>query len=149
MSWKKNKWNNYWNNQWQRQIEWEQKKAQYQEYLQSENWDSKRQYLFNLLGRACELCGNSDVVQVHHLTYERLYQERKSDLLVVCSKCHGTVDKNRREYNGQDYFAYWVFNKYGDDWRGKTSFLDMALIFAFEAYGINPEKITSIFGVEL
>lgn len=121
----------------------------YQSYLQSEIWENKRQYLFDLLGRTCELCGSNKIIQVHHLTYERLYQERKSDLLLLCSECHKKADVDRKANNTQKTFAHWVYRKYGDSWRGKISFLDIAIPFALEVYDIKTRKITGIFGVEL
>lgn len=38
-------------------------------------------------------------VEVHHKTYDRLGQERDSDLEVLCGKCHILADKNRKERN--------------------------------------------------
>lgn len=39
----------------------------------------------------CEDCGASfrfDQINLHHLTYERLYKEREDDLVAICTQCH-------------------------------------------------------------
>ncbi len=38
--------------------------------------------------KVCERCGSSELLQVHHLTYERLGNELMDDVEVVCRKCH-------------------------------------------------------------
>lgn len=45
----------------------------------------------------CERCRRQcDVLEVHHLTYERFTQELPSDLLALCPSCHETADIERR-----------------------------------------------------
>ena len=39
----------------------------------------------------CEVCGDRVATQVHHVTYERLGNERPNDLLALCSGCHVTI----------------------------------------------------------
>lgn len=50
-------------------------------------------------------------MDVHHLNYDSLYDERMEDLQVVCRSCHPTADHKRERNN-----AYYSFmrTKYGD-----------------------------------
>lgn len=60
----------------------------YHQYLMSSQWESKRQELFKLRGKKCERCQDTKDIQVHHKTYDRLGQEKLTDLEVLCSACH-------------------------------------------------------------
>ena len=45
--------------------------------------------------KACEACGYSRKLQVHHKTYERLGKERNSDLVLLCRDCHESLHRFR------------------------------------------------------
>lgn len=60
----------------------------YRAYLKTEAWRALRAAVICRARGMCERCGKWPVVNVHHLTYERLFHERLEDLLGVCSKCH-------------------------------------------------------------
>lgn len=36
----------------------------------------------------CERCGSKERLEVHHITYARLYHERMNDLQLLCRFCH-------------------------------------------------------------
>jgi 5-methylcytosine-specific restriction endonuclease McrA len=62
---------------------------EYQQYLQSSQWKNKRRKVLQRAGYKCEKCGaNGSSLQIHHLTYERIFNERSSDLQAVCDRCH-------------------------------------------------------------
>ena len=66
-------------------------RAQYQDYLATEHWQTKRAAAFKHYGRKCYLCGASgDDVQldIHHNDYSRLGGEKMSDLVPLCRDCH-------------------------------------------------------------
>lgn len=65
----------------------------YQEYLLSDLWRSRRSQAIRDAGYHCEQCGSMVRLQIHHLDYRRLGNENKEDLVVLCEKCH----KNRHE----------------------------------------------------
>lgn len=62
---------------------------EFEAYLSCGWWRKRRNYALKLAGWRCQDCGSKQRLQVHHCTYERLYQERDSDLRVVCETCHG------------------------------------------------------------
>jgi hypothetical protein len=62
--------------------------AEYQQYLHSPEWDARRRKALYQAGYRCELCKKAKPLQVHHLTYERIFNERASDLQAVCDRCH-------------------------------------------------------------
>lgn len=61
---------------------------QYDEYLDSTKWRTKRTHIRRRARGWCERCGWQRRVDVHHLTYERLGQELPGDLIAVCEECH-------------------------------------------------------------
>ena len=68
------------------------KKQRYQEYLKSGEWDLLRGLKLKSAKYACEGCGESGLVlDIHHLTYERIGFELLTDLVVLCRECHEKV----------------------------------------------------------
>lgn len=59
----------------------------YDDYLLSPHWVAFRKRV--LQGRSsCERCGCTKSLQVHHLTYDRLGDERLEDVAVLCLDHH-------------------------------------------------------------
>lgn len=63
-------------------------KERYQEYLQSFEWIKKRIAKIREAGGRCQLCNSSGTLNVHHRTYDRVFNELQSDLIVLCEVCH-------------------------------------------------------------
>ena len=60
----------------------------YRQYLESNAWQIKRILVLSQVD-CCEGClCDDEPLQVHHLTYERIYQEELSDLMALCDRCH-------------------------------------------------------------
>jgi hypothetical protein len=62
---------------------------EYQKYLNSPEWKyisgRKRQEADN----KCQLCNKGNLtLHVHHRTYDNVYKEKLSDLIVLCENCH-------------------------------------------------------------
>jgi hypothetical protein len=60
----------------------------YAVYLQSAEWRAKRAEKLAEVGHRCQGCPETDRLEVHHLTYERVGHERMGDLMVLCHWCH-------------------------------------------------------------
>lgn len=60
----------------------------YQDYLKSDEWAAKKEYLLSVRGYRCERCRSSKSLQAHHKTYESIGNESESDLLLLCRRCH-------------------------------------------------------------
>lgn len=60
----------------------------YHEYLASREWAILKNAVRERSGGVCERCGLAPHTQTHHLTYERLGNERLEDLQGVCRGCH-------------------------------------------------------------
>lgn len=61
--------------------------AEYLAYLQSYDWQLKREKALKRFGNRCAICNSPDHLQVHHRTYERLGDEAIGDLTVLCADC--------------------------------------------------------------
>ena len=80
----------------------------YKKYLLSKEWQEKRKKVFErALKNAncnneygiCERCGykpNKYCLQVHHRTYEHLFNEPLEDLELLCPNCHKAETKKQR-----------------------------------------------------
>jgi 5-methylcytosine-specific restriction endonuclease McrA len=69
-----------------------QRKASYNAYLKSWQWQHIRKIKMQFAGDRCEKCGAVPVptnpLDVHHLTYARFGHENLTDLQVLCRRCH-------------------------------------------------------------
>lgn len=73
---------------------WDFRRDNYQEYLKSDEWKAKRKKILKMAGYKCRRCGAS-ATEVHHETYERIYNERDIDLTALCSNCHRKIHTNQ------------------------------------------------------
>jgi hypothetical protein len=65
--------------------------AEYQAYLNSPKWKAKRREVLERAKYKCQVCKKRQAWQVHHKTYERIFNEPLQDLLSVCAKCHEEI----------------------------------------------------------
>lgn len=70
-------------------------REEYLEYLSSRVWKSKVAAVKKRCGNVCERCHKFLVDDVHHLTYERIHEERLEDLQGLCVGCHSFLHGNR------------------------------------------------------
>lgn len=97
----------------------------YTEYIDSKEWLIKRtEVMANpYYGRhhECFICRKKENLTVHHLTYDRLGNEREDDLIILCGYCHNqthtvngvhTNDKQRISNFPFDAKVYILLSKY-------------------------------------
>ncbi len=60
----------------------------YSEYIQSKIWNYNKKLALVKANHKCQLCGFGSELDVHHLSYANLGQEKDGDLLVLCRRCH-------------------------------------------------------------
>lgn len=60
----------------------------YQDYLKTPRWRKVRDAALRLANFRCSACPSKRELHVHHLTYDRLGNERDEDLRVLCKACH-------------------------------------------------------------
>ena len=73
------------------------KRGKYLEYLASKKWQIKRQLVFERDNYKCQNCIENRADEVHHLTYERLFDEDLEDLISMCTNCHRKLHEDLRE----------------------------------------------------
>lgn len=66
------------------------RRMSYPQYLLSDWWGNKRRMALALQDK-CQRCGFKDQLDVHHLTYENLGDEKDEDLIVLCRRCHNDL----------------------------------------------------------
>ncbi len=60
----------------------------YDDYLRSDTWRRRRAKILQRAGGVCEGCLSNPAEEVHHLTYEHLFEEFAWELRAVCAPCH-------------------------------------------------------------
>lgn len=87
----------------------ENEKEKYAAYLCSREWAEKRERVRERARGRCERCLVFPMDACHHLTYERKYDEKLTDLQAICTRCHefahgkadddpSSMDASAREY---------------------------------------------------
>jgi hypothetical protein len=97
---------------------------EYREYLASDRWKATRAWALAAAGDACEDCGATEGLHVHHVHYRSLGCERPGDVKVLCPPCHERADHHRAAESQRRsaealYRARldgWASKVYGEDW---------------------------------
>jgi len=63
----------------------------YHAYLKTKDWFSKRIKVLKRDNFICQACLENKATQVHHLTYDRVFNEPLFDLVSVCDPCHNSI----------------------------------------------------------
>ena len=66
-------------------------KEEYKAYLNSPKWQATRKRLYREYEYKCAICGSPKNLNVHHITYENLGEEKDEDLTVLCQECHNKL----------------------------------------------------------
>jgi 5-methylcytosine-specific restriction endonuclease McrA len=85
----------------EQEVERAARRAAYDEYLQSPQWQTLRHRVRMRCGAICEGCGVAPMEHVHHLTYEHVRQEFLWELVGVCGACHERVHGMGGGYDGE------------------------------------------------
>lgn len=72
----------------QRTLKQEEWWAKYNAYLCSPEWRARRASVLKRDGGMCQACLERQAGEVHHLTYDHVFNEPLFDLVAVCKSCH-------------------------------------------------------------
>jgi len=72
----------------------------YPEYLGSDEWSVKREYMLRRAGHRCQVCNSEGPLDIHHRTYERTGHEVPDDLIALCRACHQSFHDSGRLAKG-------------------------------------------------
>lgn len=67
----------------------------YNEYLNSEKWKVKRKKVLERDNYLCQACLTNKAEQIHHLTYNNIYDEPLYELISVCKRCHIKIEEQK------------------------------------------------------
>ena len=69
-------------------------KINYNQYITSKEWYNNPARLAVIQrDKVCKMCGSNNFLQVHHITYTNLGNEKEEDLVLLCENCHKKVHK--------------------------------------------------------
>lgn len=66
----------------------------YKEYLFTKHWFTRKIKYLKKHKRECVMCGGKNYIQVHHVDYKNLGNEKDEDLVILCKICHDKLHKN-------------------------------------------------------
>lgn len=76
----------------------------YPEYLKSDHWKNVREIALVCAGHRCSYCKTSKNLDVHHLHYHTLGDERTCDVIVLCRDCHTRVHALVKELKAKRFY---------------------------------------------
>ena len=74
----------------------------YNSYLASPEWKQKRKTVLARANGICEACLQEKATQVHHLTYDHLFDELLWELVAVCDGCHRKAHPHHHDETIED-----------------------------------------------
>lgn len=90
------------------------KKDRYNRFMASDEWKHIRGLKLDLASHRCEKCGDTERLEVHHLTYDRFGgDELLTDLQVLCHPCHETVHGRKFGTSEPERSMYRSFEELG------------------------------------
>jgi hypothetical protein len=97
--------------------------AAYRAYLRTLKWGAKRIGILQRAKWICERCGKKDKLQVHHKTYDHLFDEPPEDLGALCPACHLESEQKKDDRvtwaeRCEAAYETWAENKHGPNWHG-------------------------------
>jgi len=63
----------------------------YRRVMASPGWRRRRAQTIRRAGRRCQACGRRGPLDVHHLSYAHLGDERPDELIALCGPCHSRL----------------------------------------------------------
>jgi len=74
------------------------KRIDYPTYLCTDHWQFLRRFVLKRDGYKCKICNSSKSLNIHHRSYEHLWNEQKypEDLIALCQTCHELFHRHRR-----------------------------------------------------
>lgn len=123
-------------------------KDKYYAYLKSKEWLQKRQERLEIDDWECAWCGKHNCsLHVHHLTYDRLFNENvETDLITLGKRCHHYGDLIRKQIkriDGKHGHRCFVLDKllylYGYPYNMKSD--NRAHVRKLHKYLVNIERI--------
>ena len=63
----------------------------YKKYINSPQWKHKRLLRLKVDRFKCRTCGETENLECHHVTYDRLGNEDLEDLITLCKACHKAI----------------------------------------------------------
>lgn len=63
-------------------------KISYDKYINSDEWTNLKDNYFLTHEKICSACGSLSSIDLHHMTYDRLGNEKDIDLIPLCDICH-------------------------------------------------------------
>jgi hypothetical protein len=71
------------------------------DYCASPHWQIRRAIYFETHTKACWICGSTEHVHLHHVSYEHIGAERDHELLPLCRRHHRGLHSYMKHYRAK------------------------------------------------
>jgi hypothetical protein len=68
----------------------------YNDYLNSDKWRFKRKKVLERDNYLCQACLTNEAQEVHHLSYNNIFDEPLYELISVCKRCHIKIEEQKQ-----------------------------------------------------
>ena len=79
--------------------------SEYNNFIESDEWKSKRESILKERGLVCEKCGKEKKkyqLQIHHKNYDKEFgKENNDDLMVTCKNCHDELHQDLEFFDNE------------------------------------------------
>jgi hypothetical protein len=75
----------------------------YHTYLKSNHWNTIKTNYYVTRYYRCYFCGVRKGLQLHHISYENIGNEKPQDLVYLCSKCHTQASLSKEKDKIQEW----------------------------------------------
>ena len=70
-------------------------RREYDLYLATPSWRAKRAKVVKRANGVCEGCLERSATQVHHRTYDHIFEELMFELVAICDECHARIHEDK------------------------------------------------------
>lgn len=85
------------------QVPFYESEQSYYDYMSSDAWKQERERQICEHGASCEICGSTNNLNVHHISYKRGASPLDGDFAVLCRECHEKVHHVIDRTYAEDY----------------------------------------------
>jgi 5-methylcytosine-specific restriction endonuclease McrA len=85
------------------------RQKEYAKYIRSEGWKQRRDKFRTMWGNECACCQSKENLNVHHINYDNLGNEKLEDVVLLCKGCHIKAHKGKLRvwfFTEEEYEAF-------------------------------------------
>jgi hypothetical protein len=78
----------------------------YKDYLNTKHWINIKSKYKRTVKNECIMCGSNKQLNIHHMNYKNIGNEKFSDLCFLCEECHNKLHKELGDNYDSEFLFY-------------------------------------------